>query len=111
MSVLILPMRCLKGWSGWPYILRKEIPTGLPKQSLTPLHGLRRPKQLALKKCRESGEIKGKPTTGLGSAANYTQTLGKFLKELNRIKEDGWQDVSREKALSDLEAIKELIES
>lgn len=60
---------------------------------------------------RESGEIKGKPTTGLGSAAQYTQTLGKFLKELTRIREDGWQDVSQEKALADLEAIKELIES
>lgn len=60
---------------------------------------------------RESGEIKGKPTNGLGSAAKYTQTLGRFLKELTRIREDGWQDVSQEKALADLEAIKELIES
>ncbi len=38
---------------------------------------------------RESGEIKGPTTTGLGSAAKYTQTLGKFLKELTRIREDG----------------------
>ena len=60
---------------------------------------------------RESGEIKGKPTTGLGSAAKYTQTLGRFLKELTRIREDDWKDVSQEKALADLEAIKELIES
>ncbi len=60
---------------------------------------------------RKSGEIKGNITTGLGSAAQYTQTLGKFLKELNRIREDGWQDVSQEKALADLEAIRELIES
>jgi len=59
---------------------------------------------------RESGEIKGKATTGLGSAAQYTQTLGKFLKELTRIREGGWEDVSQEKALADLEAIKELIE-
>lgn len=58
---------------------------------------------------RESGEIKGKPFTGLGSAAKYTQTLGKFLKELTRIREDGWQDVSQAKALADLEAIRELI--
>lgn len=60
---------------------------------------------------RESGEIKGKPTTGLGSAAKYTQTLGKFLKELTRIREGNWQDVSQEKAIADLEAIKELIEN
>ena len=60
---------------------------------------------------RESGEIKGPTTTGLGSAAKYTQTLGKFLKELTRIKENGWQDVSQEKALADLESVKELVES
>ncbi len=60
---------------------------------------------------RESGEIKGPTTTGLGSAAKYTQTLGKFLKELTRIREDGWQDVSQEKALADLESIRELIET
>ncbi|MCP4721924.1 MAG: chromosome partitioning protein ParB, partial [Desulfobacteraceae bacterium] len=44
-------------------------------------------------------------------AAKYTQTLGKFLKELTRIKENGWQDVSQEKALADLESVKELVES
>jgi len=60
---------------------------------------------------RESGEIKGPVTSGLGNAARYTQTLGKFLKELTRIREDGWQDISQEKALADLESIKELIES
>jgi ParB-like chromosome segregation protein Spo0J len=60
---------------------------------------------------RESGEIKGPATTGLGTAARYTQTLGKFLKELTRIKQNGWQDVSREKALADVESVKELIEN
>lgn len=60
---------------------------------------------------RESGEIKGNPTTGLGSAAKYTQALGKFLKELTRIREGNWQDVSQEKALADLKAVKDLIES
>ncbi len=60
---------------------------------------------------RESGEIKGPSSTGLGSAARYTQTLGKFLKELTRIKQDGWQDVSQEKALADIESVKELIEN
>jgi ParB-like chromosome segregation protein Spo0J len=59
---------------------------------------------------RDSGEISGKPTSGLGGAAQYTQVLGKFLKELTRIKDNGWQDVSKEKALTDLEGIKELIE-
>ncbi len=60
---------------------------------------------------RESGEIKGKVTTGLGGAAKYTQTLGKYLKELTRIRENDWQDVSQEKALADIEAIKDLIET
>lgn len=58
---------------------------------------------------RESGEIKGKPVTGLGSAAKYIQTLGKFLKELTRIREEGWQDVPQEKVQADIEAIRELI--
>lgn len=59
---------------------------------------------------RESGEIKGRTTDGLGGAAKYTQTLGRFLKELTRIKENGWEDVSREKALADIESIRELID-
>ena len=60
---------------------------------------------------RESGEIKGRETTGLGAAAKYTQTLGRFLKELSRIKDGGWEDVTREKALADIESIRDLIES
>ena len=60
---------------------------------------------------RESGEIKGKATTGLGAATKYHQCLGRYLKELTRIRENGWEDVSKEKALSDLEEIKALIES
>lgn len=59
---------------------------------------------------RESGEIRGQTTTGLGAAAKYTQTLGRFLKELTRIKDGGWEDVSREKALADLESVRALIE-
>ena len=59
---------------------------------------------------RESGEIKGRETTGLGNAVKYTQALGRFLKELTRLKEQGWEDVSREKVLADIESIKELIE-
>ena len=60
---------------------------------------------------RESGEIKGNPTTGLGGATKYHQCLGRYLKELARIKEEGWEDVSREKALADLDEIRALIES
>lgn len=60
---------------------------------------------------RESGELKGKPTTGLGNATKYIQSLGRYLKELTRIREGGWEDVSQEKALADLEAIKELIDA
>ncbi|WDP92230.1 MAG: ParB N-terminal domain-containing protein [Desulfobacter sp.] len=60
---------------------------------------------------RESGEIKGTPTDGLGGAAKYTQLLGRFLKELTRIKYDGWEDVSKEKVLADMQSVIELIES
>jgi len=59
---------------------------------------------------RESGEIKGRVTDGLEGAAKYTQTLGRFLKELTRIKYDGWEDVSKEKVLADIESIRELLE-
>ncbi len=59
---------------------------------------------------RESGEIRGRETTGLGNATKYTQALGRFLKELTKIREQGWEDVSREKALADIESIRELIE-
>ena len=58
---------------------------------------------------RESGEIKGRETDGLGNSARYVQTLGKFLKELTRIRENGWQDVSREKVQADVEAILDLV--
>ena len=59
---------------------------------------------------RESGEIKGPQTDGLKNATRYTQTLGSFLKELTRIREQGWKDVSREKALADIDAIRELVQ-
>ncbi len=59
---------------------------------------------------RESGEIKGRETTGLGNAVKYTQAVGRFLKELTRLKEQGWEDVSREKVLADIESIRELVE-
>jgi ParB family chromosome partitioning protein len=59
---------------------------------------------------RESGELKGKATTGLGGATRYIQSLGRYLKELTRVREGGWEDVSQDRALADLAAIKELIE-
>lgn len=59
---------------------------------------------------RQSGEIKGQVTNGLGSAAQYTKFLGRFLKELARIKEDGWEDVSQEKVLADIESIRAMVE-
>lgn len=58
---------------------------------------------------RESGEIRGRETDGLGLSAKYTQSLGRFLKELTRIREHGWQEVSQEKAVADIEAILDLI--
>ena len=58
---------------------------------------------------RESGEIRGRQTDGLGLSAKYTQSLGRFLKELTRIRENGWQEVSQEKAVADIEAILDLI--
>ncbi len=58
---------------------------------------------------RESGEIRGRETDGLGLSAKYTQALGRFLKELTRIRENGWQEVSQEKAVADIEAVLDLI--
>lgn len=59
---------------------------------------------------RESGELKGKATTGLASAGRYTKALGKLIEEINRIKEDGWEELSPEKVLMDLDSLKEMID-
>ncbi len=59
---------------------------------------------------RESGELKGRVSTGLASGAKYNKTLGQFMEEIRRIKEDGWQEISREKVLLDLETIENMIE-
>lgn len=58
---------------------------------------------------RESGEIRAKEIDGLGSAAEYTRALGRFLKELARLRDQGWADVSRDRVLADIESIQELI--
>ena len=60
---------------------------------------------------RESGELKGKVTTGLGNSAKYTKALGNFLRELGRLKDNGWEDVSRQKVFEDLASITKFIES
>lgn len=58
---------------------------------------------------RESGELKGRVTSSLGCSARYNKALGKYLHELRLIKEEGWEQISREKALLDLETIEALI--
>lgn len=60
---------------------------------------------------RESGELKGKTTTGLGNTARYTKALGSFLRELERIKENGWEDVTKQKVYEDLASITKFVES
>jgi ParB family chromosome partitioning protein len=59
---------------------------------------------------RESGELKGKATTGLASAGRYTKALGKLIEEINRIKEDGWEELSPEKILMDLDSVKAMVD-
>ena len=60
---------------------------------------------------RESGELKGKETTGLGNSAKYTKALGNFLRELARLKDNGWEDVTRQKVFEDLASITKFVES
>ncbi len=60
---------------------------------------------------RESGELKGKETTGLGNSAKYTRALGNFLRELARLKDGGWEDVTRQKVFEDLASITKFVES
>ncbi len=60
---------------------------------------------------RESGELKGKTTTGLGNTAKYTKALGSFLRELSRLKDNDWEDVSRQKVFEDLASITKFVES
>ena len=63
------------------------------------------------KQRRESGELKGNSTTGLGNTAKYTKALGSFLRELARLKENGWEDVPRQKVFEDLASITKFVES
>lgn len=59
---------------------------------------------------RESGELKGRTTSCLASGARYNKTLGKLIEELTRIRDEGWEQVSIEKALLDVETLKNIIE-
>ena len=60
---------------------------------------------------RESGELKGRSTSALACGARYSKTLGKLIEEITRIRDEGWEQVSIEKALLDVEGLKNLIES
>jgi ParB family chromosome partitioning protein len=60
---------------------------------------------------RESGELKGRSTSFLACGARYNKTLGKLIEEITRIRDEGWEQVSIEKALLDVETLKNLIES
>ncbi|WP_232367202.1 ParB/RepB/Spo0J family partition protein [Desulfocicer vacuolatum] len=60
---------------------------------------------------RESGELKGKSTTGLGNTAKYTKALGNFLRELARLKDNNWEDVPKQKVFEDLASITKFVES
>ncbi|MCG8471523.1 MAG: ParB/RepB/Spo0J family partition protein [Desulfobacterales bacterium] len=59
---------------------------------------------------RESGELKGKTTSSLACGARYSKTLGKLIEELTRIRDEGWEQISMEKALLDVETLKNIIE-
>ncbi|WP_300675010.1 ParB/RepB/Spo0J family partition protein [Desulfoluna sp.] len=60
---------------------------------------------------RESGELKGRTTSSLACGARYSKTLGKLIEELTRIRDEGWEQISIEKALLDVETLKNIIES
>ena len=59
---------------------------------------------------RESGELKGRTTSSLACGARYSKTLGKLIEEITRIRDEGWEQVSIEKALLDIETLKNIIE-
>lgn len=59
---------------------------------------------------RESGELKGPTTTGISSGARYNKTLEKYLEALAQVREEDWQEISKERVLLDLETIENIIE-
>jgi hypothetical protein len=58
---------------------------------------------------RESGELKGAKTNALASDAKYNKALKALTTEIVFLKDDGWNQVSREKVLADLERLIESI--
>jgi len=54
---------------------------------------------------RESGELKGPQTTGLASSKTYKKALTAFTKQISHLKEDGWNEVSMDMVLKDLESL------
>ncbi len=60
---------------------------------------------------RESGELKGRTTSSLACGARYSKALGKLIEEITRIRDEGWEQVSIEKALLDIETLKNIIDS
>ncbi len=59
---------------------------------------------------RGSGELKtGSITTSLACSNNYKKALEKLTVEIKRIKEEGWQQATKEKILLDLDTIKNII--
>lgn len=60
---------------------------------------------------RESGELRGRTTSSLACGARYSKALGKLIEEITRIRDEGWEQVSIEKALLDIETLKNIIES
>ena len=60
---------------------------------------------------RESGELKGRTTSSLACGARYSKALGKLIEEMTRIRDEGWEQISMEKALLDVETLKNLVES
>lgn len=59
---------------------------------------------------RGSGELQsGRITSSLACSSRYMKALDKMTEEIKRIRDEGWEQVSKEKVLLDLEKIEALI--
>lgn len=58
---------------------------------------------------RESGELKGAKITALASDARYNKALQKLSREIAYLKEEDWNQVSKERVLEDLEQLVALV--
>ncbi len=59
---------------------------------------------------RGSGELKGSVSTNLACGTRYKKALEKYIEEIRRIKEQGWEEISYEQTLCDLDSIKSFID-